>query len=347
MWKCLVGRFQHSVMMLPSFLTMARFDWADTVRPVQKGRKGVGRSGVEFSGQAGFALILYRDATTITTCCWRLCLPRYQSRGWMGYALSQGLGDYLAFRKILIEAHDWLDVPLLAYCVMPNHWHLVLWPAHDGDLSEFMRWLTVTHTQRDHAHYHTPGTGPLYQGRLKAFPIAEDEHLLTVLRYVERNPLRAGMVCSRSPLVLEQFGAGVSAFARGLSLQEGPVAKPAEWWSWVDGVETEAELRALRRSVIRGEHPMGPRCGRRKHRSGWVCKRLYDRWVVRQSRSNRGKTCESTPDPLSPPGPSLQARKGRGIRFILNILAEPCAQLVRGRTSRPLRAPAFCAAPAS
>ena len=206
-------------------------------------------AGVEFSGQAEFVPILYRDATTITTCCWRLCLPRYQSRGRRVRSFARP-GDYLAFRKILIEAQDWLDVPLLACCVMPNHWHLVLWPAHDGDLSEFM-WLTVTHTQRDHAHYHTPGTGPLYQGRFKAFPIAEDEHLLTVLRYVERNPLRAGMVCSVAHWCWSSLGQ-VYQHLPGPSLQEGPVAKPAEWLSWVDGVETEAELRALRRCVIRG-----------------------------------------------------------------------------------------------
>ena len=77
---------------------------------------------------------------------------------------------------------------------MPNHWHFVLWPQGDGDLSEFMRWLTVTHTQRWHAAHHTAGTGPLYQGRFKSFPIQADDHLLTVLRYVERNALRANLV---------------------------------------------------------------------------------------------------------------------------------------------------------
>jgi putative transposase len=45
---------------------------------------------------------------------------------------------------------------------LPNHWHLVLWPEHDGDLSDFVRWLTVTHSQRYHANYHSAGTGALY-----------------------------------------------------------------------------------------------------------------------------------------------------------------------------------------
>jgi putative transposase len=65
---------------------------------------------------------------------------------------------------------------------MPNHWHLVRWPEHDGALSEYVRWLTGTHTQRYHAPYHTAGTGPLDPGRFKSFPIEPDEHLLRVLR---------------------------------------------------------------------------------------------------------------------------------------------------------------------
>jgi putative transposase len=83
---------------------------------------------------------------------------------------------------------------LLSYCLMPNHWHLVLWPRADGELSDFGHWLTLTHTQRWHAHYHNVGTGHLYQGRFKSFPVARDEHFLQLCRYVERNPLRAGLV---------------------------------------------------------------------------------------------------------------------------------------------------------
>src|SRR5207247_523898 len=71
------------------------------------------------------------------------------------------------------------------------HFHLVVWPLGDGDLSRWMQWLQTTHVRRYHEHYHS--TGHVWQGRFKAFPIQEDEHLLTVLRYVERNPLRAGL----------------------------------------------------------------------------------------------------------------------------------------------------------
>jgi putative transposase len=91
--------------------------------------------------------------------------------------------DFEAFEKIIGEAKARLPMWVLAWSVMPNHWHLVLWLRGDGDLSEFMRWLIVTHTQRWHSAHHSIGTGPLYQGRCKSFPIQVDDHLWTVLRY--------------------------------------------------------------------------------------------------------------------------------------------------------------------
>ena len=77
---------------------------------------------------------------------------------------------------------------------MPNHWHLVLWPPRDSQLSAYMQRLTTAHMRRWHAHRGTRGTGPVYQGRFKSLPIQEDGHLLTVCRCVERNPLRANLV---------------------------------------------------------------------------------------------------------------------------------------------------------
>jgi len=77
---------------------------------------------------------------------------------------------------------------------MPNYWRLVVWLEDDGDLSEFMHWLTAGARSARMPPKHGAVTGPLYQGRFKAFPIAEDDHLLAVLRFVERHPLRPGLV---------------------------------------------------------------------------------------------------------------------------------------------------------
>lgn len=88
--------------------------------------------------------------------------------------------DYAAFEKVLAEAQAQTGIRIAAYCLMPNHWHLLLWPRQDGELSEVLRWITVTHTQRWHAYHHTAGTGPVYQGRFKSFPVQTDAHFLTV-----------------------------------------------------------------------------------------------------------------------------------------------------------------------
>lgn len=164
-------------------------------------------------------------------------------------------GDYAAFERVLAEAVARFAVRLCAYCLMPNHWHLVLWPRRDNELSRFMQWLTMTHTQRLHARRRSAGRGHVYQGRFKSFPAQRDEHFLTLCRYVERNALRANLVkraqdwrwCS---LWRREFPA--RAPGDGLVLCEWPEDRPADWVAWVNRPETAAELEALRHSVRRG-----------------------------------------------------------------------------------------------
>lgn len=83
---------------------------------------------------------------------------------------------------------------LLAFCIMPNHWHLVLLPQTDTMMSEFVGWLTLTHTRQYRVRTRTIGYGHLYQGRYKSFPVENDKHLIDLIRYVEQNPLRARLV---------------------------------------------------------------------------------------------------------------------------------------------------------
>ena len=116
---------------------------------------------------------------------------RNTSAGLVYHMLNRGGGrqtlfhkeeDYAAFERVMAEAHQRVPIRILAYCLMPNHWHFLLWPRAEGEISEFMKWLTHTHTQRWHAHYHTSGTGHLYPDRFKSFPVQNDLHLLLVLR---------------------------------------------------------------------------------------------------------------------------------------------------------------------
>ena len=103
--------------------------------------------------------------------------------------------DYQAFEKILHQALEHVPgMRLLGWCLLPNHWHLLLWPRKDGELSDFGHWLALTHTQRWHAHPANVGLGHLYQGRFKSFIVNDDEHYWDVCRYVERNARRANLV---------------------------------------------------------------------------------------------------------------------------------------------------------
>src|SRR5262245_60182922 len=142
--------------------------------------------------------------------------------------LFQEGGDYGAFERVLAQACNRVSMRLLAYCVMPNHWHLVLWPRQDGDLSRFMNWLTLTHTQRWHQHRHSVGEGHVYQGRFKSFPVETNEYLLAVCRYVERNPVRAELV-----KYAEQWRWSSAAHSgrpqQSVPLSEWPIERPRDW----------------------------------------------------------------------------------------------------------------------
>jgi putative transposase len=156
-------------------------------------------------------------------------------------------GDYRAFVKAIADAGDEVPMRVLAYCLMPNHFHLVVWPHADGDLSRWMHWLANAHVRRYHRHYHS--SGHLWQGRFKAFPIQEDDHLLTVIRYVERNPVRAGLVDRAERWPWSSLGAGAWPAVR---LDPGPVARGPGWVEWVNAPMTEAEVAAVRACAARG-----------------------------------------------------------------------------------------------
>jgi putative transposase len=166
-------------------------------------------------------------------------------------------GDYAAFERVLEATLIVEPVRLLAYCLMPNHWHLLLWPQEDGQLGRFMQRLTTTHVRRWQAHRHSEGTGHLYQGPFKSFPVQEDRHFLAVARYVERNAVGPGRVQRAERW---QWGSlwrreSGSPQERGI-LAEWPVARRKDWLQWVNEAQSAKELAALQRSLKRGQ-PFG------------------------------------------------------------------------------------------
>lgn len=178
--------------------------------------------------------------------------------------LFHGPGDYDAFLRVMLLACAAVPgVRVLGWCLMPNHWHLVLWPTEDGELSRFMLRLTTTHVRRVHAHRRSPAGGHLYQGRFKSFPIEADDHLATVLRYVEANAGRAGLVdrcrdwawgslrvrLGRSP------GTSLSADDRAAvarMLCPSPAELPRRWEAVVDERMAADRLAAVRLCGTRG-----------------------------------------------------------------------------------------------
>ena len=157
--------------------------------------------------------------------------------------------DYDAWLRVLAEAKKEVPMRVLAFCLMPNHFHLVLWPERGEDLSNFVGWLSQTHTQRWHAHYHSVGTGHLYQGRFKAFPVQEDDHFYAVVRYVERNALRAALVERAGDWEWGSLWDRVHGLGSSCLLSEWPLPVPEDWVDRVNAAETEAELEAVRRSL--------------------------------------------------------------------------------------------------
>jgi putative transposase len=202
--------------------------------------------------------------------------------------LFDDAGNYDAFERVLAEATKReATMRVCAYCLMPNHFHLVLWPKVDGQLSRFMQWLTMTHTQRWHAHHHSEGRGHLYQGRFKSFPIQENSHFLTVCRYVERNPLRANLAEKSEDWRWSsiQVRAKNPSPMTGL-LADWPVAMPRDWLNRVNAPQDEKELAALRLSRDRGR-PFGD--------PSWTTK-TAKRLDIESSLQPLGRPKKSRPD---------------------------------------------------
>jgi len=164
-------------------------------------------------------------------------------------------GDYRAFLKVFREAQERIPVRCLAYCLMPNHFHLVLWPNTDTELSAFMAWLTATHSKRWHARRRTAGTGHVYQGRYKAFPVFSDTHFLRLCRYVERNALRAELVARAEDWPWSSLAQRAGRLSP-ISLVDWPVTRPPDWNDLVQ-LDVVDETQELRQAVTRSS-PYGP-----------------------------------------------------------------------------------------
>ena len=182
--------------------------------------------------------------------------------GFVYHILNRGNGkqqvfhknqDYEAFINLMREVKDRYPVKVFAYCLMPNHFHMILMPVHAEKLSKWMQWLMTSHVRYHHRHYKT--SGHIWQGRFKSFIIQKDNYLLTALRYVEGNPVRAGLVSSARDWLwsshVERIGIEFHQIVDKI-----PIELPQKWGRYVDEPLTDKELEELHRSVNR-QSPLG------------------------------------------------------------------------------------------
>jgi putative transposase len=159
--------------------------------------------------------------------------------------------DFLAFENILAEGIKRFDMRICSYCIMSNHWHMLLWPPDDDSMPAFMHWITMTHTQRWHAAHGTTGMGHLYQGRYKSFPIQSNHRYFKAASYIEANPLRAKMVTAAADWPWSSLTRRNSS-ARLFELSPGPIPLPANWPEIVEHPFSEQETDDFANCIKRG-----------------------------------------------------------------------------------------------
>ena len=195
--------------------------------------------------------------------------------------------DYAAFLHAMAEATVRLPMRIIAYCLMPNHFHLVCRPHDGGDLSRWMHWLLTTHVRRYLRHYHH--SGHVWQGRFKAFPVQENEHLVSVVRYVERNALRAGLADRAESWPWSSL----SNPAGGPSLDTETLPRKSDWIAIVNAEMSESENEAVRRSITR-DRPFGS--------ASWTtqtAERLGLMYTIRPRGRPPSDALRNTPEPPS------------------------------------------------
>lgn len=159
--------------------------------------------------------------------------------------------QYADFEQILAEGLQRYPVELFTYCLLPNHWHLVLRPQTDQAVGRLLGWVGVTHVRRYHARRRSRYGGHLYQGRFKCFPVQDGHHFLRVCRYIEANPVRAKLVARAEAWPWSGLWRRQQR-KTDLPLAVWPEERPRHWSGLVNAAMEAEELQVLRVSVQRG-----------------------------------------------------------------------------------------------
>lgn len=189
--------------------------------------------------------------------------------------------DYEAFTELMKKAKEMYSIKVYAYCLMPNHFHMVVMPLKSKELSNFMQWLMTSHVRRHHKRYDS--SGHIWQGRFKSFIVSNDNYLLTLLRYVETNPVRSNLTKSAKDWNWSSYRTRTSGRGLKILIDAPPLELPKDWDKFVDQPLSEQDIANLRRSVNRSS-PYGP-----PEWQAQICRKLGLESTLRPKGRPKGK----------------------------------------------------------
>ncbi len=164
-----------------------------------------------------------------------------------------GTADYDTFLDAMARAAEQTEMRLLSFTLMTNHWHLVLWPRKCADMSRYMQKLMNRHLRVYQRHHGTAGTGHVYQGRFKSVPIEDERQLLTVCRYVNANPVRAGLVDRAEAWPWSDISSPATRNGTPL-ISEWPCPRPSNWLELVNTPLGDDALKPIRKAMRRARY---------------------------------------------------------------------------------------------
>jgi len=162
--------------------------------------------------------------------------------------------EYETFLQVLADADTACPMRLLEYCLMPNHWHLLVWPERDDQLSRYMRWITGVHAQRWRQARGQPGKGAVYQGRYRWVAVQGGGHYEVARRYIQQNPVRAQLVGCQDEWPWSS--ASCEPILSRPTLAQGPLSLDTCHANPVDRL-LDAETAQQMRASLRSGHPFG------------------------------------------------------------------------------------------
>ena len=156
--------------------------------------------------------------------------------------------DYEKFLKLLIESKEKYAIKIYAYCLMPNHFHLVIYTKYADSLSQGMHWISSSSVRYYNKRYNI--SGHLWQGRYKSFIVQEDSYLLVLLKYVEANPKRARIV---KDCIDYKYSSANNRIKNNENLitDEIPILLPDDWYGYINSDEKITDIESIRNCINR------------------------------------------------------------------------------------------------